>query len=252
MPIDTHSGAIPGFHLLPAIEHAKEDKFDGVQLYVNQEMLDPSTRNQIAAELINSELTNVVFHLPDYNNITPELIAATEEVIAQLPHSMRWSALIHLGYKQDSEPMELKYSQVPTVAGRAVSIENSKTGVFDKDHVIRAISLARSLNAGFVFDLGRILYPNDEGVVDDVEVYKFIRGVIGVLDPTKDIIHTAGKLSWEKRFRDSAAAFGADGDITYPLKEVILRFHQAGGIVVFEHEDKDMILQSRENLLREQ
>jgi len=251
MPIDTHSGALSGFHLLPAIEHAKEDEFDGVQLYVNTEILELETQQQIVAQLSDSNLSNVVFHLPDYNNITTELVAATEAVIAQLPPTMRWHALIHLGYRQGQEPFELKYSQVPTVAGRAVSIENSKTGVFDKDHVIRAASLAKSLNAGFVFDIGRILYPDDEGIVDEVEIYNFISTMIGMLNPQTDIIHTAGKLAWEKRFRDAACAFGAEGDITYPLKEAILKFHNAGGIVVFEHEDREMILQSRKNLLTE-
>lgn len=252
MPIDTHSGAIEGFHLIPAVEHAIQENFDGVQLYVNEELLDPTIRSQIVNKLLSSELSNVVFHLPNFNALTPDLVQAVEDVIEQLPEGITWHALIHLDYKSGDNTIELKYSQVPKVGGRAVSIENSKTGVFDTQHVIRAISLARSLNSGFVFDIGRILYPNPDGEVNEIEVYKFIRSVIGLLNPKTDIIHTAGKLSWEKRFREAACAFGADGDITFPLREQILDFHNRGGIVVFEHEDISMILQSRENLLEEQ
>lgn len=251
MPIDTHSGAIEGFHLLPAIKHAIEDKFDGVQLYINEEVLDPAIQAQIVEQLMNSNLGNVVFHLPNFNALTADLIAAVEQIVAQLPVGIKWQALIHMEYRHGEDTIEIKYSQVPKIAERTVSIENSTTGVFDKDHVIRTLSLARSLKSGFVFDVGRILYPNENGEVNEEEFYRFICGVIGLLNPETDIIHMAGKLSWEKRFRDAACAFGAEGDITYPLKDLILKFHLAGGIVVFEHEDKDMILQSRENLLRE-
>lgn len=255
MPIDTHSGAVEGFHLLPAIEHAIKDNFDGVQLYINDDILDPIIFEQIVAKLLESNLTNVVFHLPNFDKVKekPEYIQAVEALVARLPNTVRWHALIHIGYGPKGAEVNVKYSQLQMqIAGRAICIENSLTGVYNTQHVIQAASLARSLGSGFVFDVGRILYPNEKREINEEEVYRFILGVISTMKPETDIIHTAGKLSWEKTFRESACAFGAEGDITFPLRDAILEFHENGGIVVFEHEDQEMILESRRNLLKEQ
>ncbi|CAG1023156.1 hypothetical protein DOJK_02131 [Patescibacteria group bacterium] len=251
MPTNTHSGAIEGFGLLPAVLHAKMDKFDGVQLFVNDDLLDEAKFEQIINEILDSNLTNVVLHLPNLENLKAEYIDAANRFIARLPAQFRWHALIHLEVKEFGEVRNITFEEVPVIGGRKVCIENSKTGVFNKESVISAVRLARALGAGFVFDIGRILYPNESGEVNPDEVYTFIREVMQNMDPQTDVIHTAGKLAWEKRFRDAAAPFGAKGDITYPLKDALLDFHNQGGIVVFEHEDQEMILTSRVNLLKE-
>lgn len=251
MPIDFHTGASQGFKILPAVDFAIENNFDGVQIYINEEILEPSVRHALVTKLNESNLTNVVFHLPDYNNLTEELVNALNSIVDELSPQIRWEALIHFGYNDNGNTLVLSITEIPKIGGKRVSIENSKTGVFDPEHVKRAMSFARMLNTGFVFDIGRILYPNSKGIVDPQETYNFITRTINLLDPAKDIIHVAGKSAWELKFREAPAVFGSPEDITTPTIEILREFEKRGGIVVFEHEDRDMILKSRENLLTE-
>lgn len=247
-PIANHPGAHENSNTT-ASEYARINAYDAIQLYVSQDFLVDEAQDRIIANIVEAGIKQVVIHLPNFENLTDKEIEKTESFIDKLPENVKWRALIHFGGIVDGVQSVIPFERIPLIKGRPVCIENSKTGIYDPSHVASAFQLSRILRSGFVFDIGRILYPDDRGIINPEEVYKFITAMIYQMDPERDLIHAAGKTDWIKRFREAPSAFGEPDDITAPLKSILLAFHNAGGVIVFEHEDVGMIEKSRNNLL---
>ena len=85
--------------------------------------------------------------------------------------------------------------------------------------------------------MGRQLYVSDETQVQ--EGINYIKAQIKSLDPRKDVIHLDDKTSWILKFRDCMCALG-DG----VMQEFLEDIKNFGGVIVFEHENLQMALDS--------
>lgn len=207
------------------IEEAVKAGFDGVQLFLDPRYRDPDYRTRIFDTLSDKKL-GVVVHLP--NVVTDEDKELAEALAQELPDAR---FLIHY------EPTVKK----PDLKGILAGWENSRVGKLDEEmlgHVEATKTQARKDNTFFVFDFGRMMYLEEDGIGHQ-EVLQYIRDEIGQLDPEKDVIHMTDKTSWVLKFRDCACIVG-DG-ICADLLPDILSYE---GIVVFEHENLEQAIKS--------
>lgn len=208
------------------IDEAVKHDFDGVQLFLDPKYRDPLYRSEIFKRIDENPSLGIIIHLP--NIVSQEDIEAAEDIAQKIPEAR---FLIH--YKPTVE--------IPEINNVLAGWENSEIGKFGPDqvgHIDEVKKQAKKDNTFFVFDFGRMMYL-EEGDIGKEEALRFIREEINALDPKKDIIHLADKTSWVLKFRDSMCALG-DG-ICGDLLENILSYE---GIVVFEHEDLQMAIDS--------
>jgi len=213
------------FDLLRTIEEAKNSGFDGVQLFINNQFSQEEYLKRTTEELKRSGL-GLIVHLP--NEVSPSDKNAAEYLVREFPDAR---VLIHL----------LPATELPDIEGTLVGWENSMVGKFGPEqvgHIDEVKKVVKKDNTFFVFDFGRMLYLEEEGVGKE-EALKFIRDEISNLDPKKDIIHLSDKKSWVLKFRDSMCVLG-DGVCGELLEDI----YNYSGIVVFEHEDLQMALDS--------
>jgi hypothetical protein len=136
----------------------------------------------------------------------------------------------------------MRVDQIPNINGQKVGIENGQTGTYAPENIAAAYRLSRDARSFFVLDPGRIMYATDQFPPRVIE--KFILGYIERMKPRNDIIHMADKTSWSKRFREASCALGADNGIGVFMIEALRDFDRRGGLIVFEHEDLQMALES--------
>lgn len=223
------------FGLIPTVRLAVQNSVGAVQLFLN----DTFAGNQEYLANLVAELKSydgeIILHLPDdFKNISDTHLQAAEFIMDSFPDK----DIKVLTHYQDG----MTVLDIPKVNRQLVGIENSKTGSFDKNHVISAFALAKQAGTFFVFDHGRIMYKPDG--IDENEIYEFIQRMIENLDPEKDILHSADKTSWTKRYRDSGTYLGDPAGIGFPLLAIIASFINIGGTVIFEQESEDEALHS--------
>lgn len=284
MPLTLASSAIPGFDLIDTVDTAYEENFESVQLFINNSILNPEYREVLIGAIKSQNITSVVIHLPNVADITEELVAATQllvdGVLSENTHKDKVTPPFNgtrqpisvVGLIHYEDEVKINFPGLTTSVGdrtkpflsidiprfnnMVVGVENSKTREFDVKHVMNTLKFARAHDIPFVFDIGRIMYPiklkgeKEASLINEnirKQIIRFIKLIIGKMDPKRDIIHTSGKTEFGK-FRDYACALGAEGDITEPLMDDMNEFILNGGIVVLEHEDLKQALDSRSNL----
>lgn len=238
MPVALASSAVKDFDLRKTVEEAKKNGFKSVQLYIDSDKFDDPYIEELINELrdINLEIVIHLRNLPEFNDKDRVQV---ERILNELPNR-KIQILIHYFKGMTVE-------DVPYINGVKVGIENSKTGVFDPDHVEEAFELSRACNSYFVFDHGRILYAQSEEEAE--KVINYIIEMINRLDPKKDIIHSADKRGWTLRFKSSWTYLGDPQGKAYPLIDSLRSFHLKGGTIVFEHEDLEFAVKSKETLV---
>lgn len=230
------------YGLIPTIDFAEQNGISSIQLFLNDKFVgDEEYMIKVVEQLLAStKIHTVVIHLPnDFREITESYIIRTEWLINLLPHK-KFVVLTHYEEGMSKE-------DIPIVNGNRIAIENSKTGEFDRQHVLAALDLAREAEVPFVFDLGRIMYldpesPRFRGEV--IQLFAFIEDMIGELDPNRDIIHAADKTDWKARFRDCWTYLGDLQGKAFPHIPSLSRFSADGGVIIFEHEDTDLAWKS--------
>lgn len=233
------------YDLQNAVNHAAENHYDGIQLYLNDSIFDEIYTNRLVDSIKDSNLNDIVIHLPDLDDPKLERIVRRANYLTNLLETdeRRVRTLIHFGIKSDqSYGNEV---EIPKINGRPVFIENSQIRVFDKEHVLDAVKLVKSLDTGLVFDIGRFAYPDNEGAFDIDKYTEFVGEIMNMFEDTPDklIIHTAGK-SAPKPYRDVAVPHGSDNDIFKPVYHLLHKHHLRGGTIVFEAEKSDDVMAS--------
>lgn len=223
-----------GFDGLATIRQANMSDFDGVQLFLDQRYREAYYRDRIVSEITTSGL-GVVIHLP--NEPIALDIAAARDLRKRL-----------------NEPrMLIHYSPrtAPPVADLKLGWENSKVGpltkVDHKTHVRKVRHAARRDGTFFVFDAVRMAYvdPSSNNRAQDIEkAKKFIKSQIATLSDRRDLLHIEDKTSWVADFRDSMCVLGEG--IMGVFVEQLQRYR---GIVILEHENLEMAIESRSVLI---
>ncbi len=206
------------------IEEANKVGFAGVQIFLDPKYRNPDYLESILVSLENSNL-GIVLHLP--NIVEEEDVKIAEKIIREHPDA---KVLIHY----------IPATELPNIIGTTVGWENSKIGPLNEEmltHMEEVKQKVAQNNTFFVYDMGRQLYANDETQIQ--ESINYIRAQIKSLDPKKDVIHLADKTSWVLKFRDSMCALG-DGI----MQEFVEDIRNFKGVVVFEHENLQMALDS--------
>ncbi len=237
MPAALASSALikNGYDLWSTVEVASKNGFTAVQLFINEFKNDDAYVGRMIQMIRDSEIKEIVIHFHNFGFITQKEIEIAERIENELPDRII-IPLVH--YENDMIP-----TMVPVVNGRLVAIENAKTEVFDRDEIMKVYNFTRFMGVPMIFDHCRIMYPKNEK--EQKEVIEFIEWFItNRLRPGYDVIHTADKTQWDKRFKDCWTYLGDPDGVCYPLLLALKEFSDKGGVVVFEHEDEDMAVKS--------
>jgi hypothetical protein len=200
-----------GFDWIKTIEDARKLEVEGVQLYLNDTHTDIEYSEKVVA-LLKKYSLEVLWHLPNMPN--EKQLYNYQYLINNIDSR----GLIH---HMPATLLPLKDANI--------GWENSKSGQFDKQHVLETFGKSRKDNTFFVFDITRIMYTNDPET-DAPEIFDFIKKIIEKMSNT-DIIHYTEKNSWERTGRESMCTF-SEG-ILKPIIKDILDF---GGVIVPEYE----------------
>lgn len=223
---------------IETVKTALEYGFTTVQLFIDPLVRQDKYRAELI-QLLKSTQLILVLHLPDIEKENPDLnaeyIRITEEIVSTIDNKV--TILIH-------HTEDMNEDSIPKILGKPVALENSKTGFYDPQSVTQPLELCRAVNVPFVFDWERILYTKqpDGTIVSESEIIVFIKSVLEVLDPSRDIIHLRDKFEWSIPYRQSITVFPKG--INKAFIEEIKGFERAGGLVVWEYEQMDLTLAS--------
>lgn len=213
-----------GFDGNRTVEEAVNASFDGVQLFLDERYKNPDYRRSVIHSLRGTNL-GIVLHLP--NITTLKDIAAASEIVYEYPNT---NVLIHY----------LPETSLPKLDSTVIGWENSLVCPLNSgqiEHIAKVKCKVQEDKTFFVFDMGRLLYT--DGNTSEDEAISFIRREIKCLNPQRDIIHLADKATWTSDFRESMCTLGQG-----VMREFLGDIKQFSGIIVFEHEDLQMAIDS--------
>lgn len=224
-----------GFDALETIGAAVKYGYPGCQLFLDERFLESVYRDGVIAKLkeVLKEVGGfvVVIHLPDSDQINPEILKVAELLAAEVA-GIRF--LMHYA------PGE----QIKAIQGIPVGSENVKKKVFDPKEVAQVWDRVLAKDLPMVLDFGRFWYGPEEKVE---EIIAFTKWQISRLDPDKgDMIHLTDKVKMAD-FRTNACVMGS-GLVVRVLPE-IFDFLSRGGVVILEYEDLEMENASRDYLV---
>jgi sugar phosphate isomerase/epimerase len=216
------------FDGLKTIEEAVKHGFDGVQLFLDTRYREREYLKKIFNKLDLYPNLGLLIHLP---NEPLEIDIFTVKVIyKQYPLT---KFLVHY------EPLII----LPLKNKVPISWENSVSKVFDPKTIEIPLNQSRKDRTGFVFDYARIAFSQNNNIKEQALIIEYIKHVISLLDPDTDILHAVDKTQWDKGARDGWAACGSG-----ILKDLKQNLKNYSGIIVFEHEDLNLQIESFKNL----
>ncbi len=236
------SSAAPNMSSLKTVELAVHNDFDAVQLFINPLLINNAEHRAEIVSALNATELIVVLHLSGLDPETFQLDLKERVAVESMISSLKNKVVPLVHYIEG-----MGISDIPVVNDQRVGLENSKTGIFDMEHIQRVQDLCNEVKIPFVLDFERILYTHSES--EKVSIIGFVKRVVDSLDPDIDMLHLRDKTSWLLPSRKSACAY-PEG-INKNFTEEISRFHKSGGLVIWEFENLEQTLKSSKSLAHE-
>lgn len=218
------SAVADNFDLIESVKLCVDNNFTGIQLYLNDKVLEKSYSDELIALLKESEI-KFLFHLPDvYKN---EYDTFLNDVI-DIPNNLK-KALIHY------TPGMI----IPEIEGYDLGLENSTFG-YKAGYLNAWLYKCRMGEYFKVFDIPRLFayQPRRFSKVAD-----FVKETIFDME-ISDILHLIDLERFGKE-RDLFTSIG--GGFIHNFFDIMATFE---GVVVLEFEDMYNCLKSREVLIR--
>ncbi len=216
-----------GYDSLLTINEAATNKYQGVQLYINESFQDVSYLQEVIGLLLQQRQLGILIHLP--NEPKDEDLTVTTEIYEALP---RTRALIHF------DPAD-RLPKIPVKIGW----ENSDSSRHNPQHIDDVQKMAVIDRTFFVYDYGRSYKAEDNDYNEQSRIVRFISQRIRSMDPNKDVLHAAEKTRWNVSFRENQCPIGegVGKSLLHELKEF-------AGPIVLEYEDLAIAHKSRDIL----
>lgn len=213
------------YEAMRTIDEAKRYGFYGVQFFVNQDYKGTSYIDELADRLRKEGLRGIL-HLPNVARLSEEQMEMADDFAL---NTNEGKILIHY----------LPATAMPLIRGARVGWENSVDKP-DTEHVDEVRRRVIWDDTFMVYDFGRQM--NTTNRAEQKKVTLYIGKVLQTLRPTEDIIHVAGKKSWEGSFREEMCSLQESIEAAF-LPQIREQVYQ-GLRIVFEHERLDLAVKS--------